>query len=283
MPAPPRGRTRRRAAPLVCGTPDEPTSGAIDPTLRLVDNELYIYYQTQGAVFSLWAAKLHGYAWSLTTSAPAVSMLNVTSGSSWEAKHHPDGIGCIEAPALLQYNHKTYLFYSGGAWGNQLGDLPYSVGYAECDTPLGPCHKVTKRLPWFGPQHHKAVGVGGQDFFFDGAGQPWMVYHAYNDNEHTAADHGKRTMRLAPLSQLPPLTATDPYDGYTKEEVRAAQDLVGVVCNDECGDANNGICQDGGLGANCTGGSDGFFCPPNGLRMFCAFGTDCSDCGRRVW
>jgi hypothetical protein len=46
------------------------------------------------------------------------------------------------------------LFYSGGNWeaGLGAGEVPYSMGIAACDTPLGPCTKLTtdERGPWFG-------------------------------------------------------------------------------------------------------------------------------------
>lgn len=44
-----------------------------------------------------------------------------------------------------------------------------------------------------------------------------------------------------------------------------------TICNDECPFANDGTCQDGG---------DGSIAAPSG-SSFCAYGTDCTDCGVR--
>jgi len=274
--------------PITCGDIKETNIGAIDPTLRLIDGEVYIYWKSQG-VLSLWGAKLKGSAWSLTIDdATSTNLLNTTSGRSWESE---PGAGCIEAPATLHYNNQTWLFYSGGAWGNPLRETPYSIGYAACDTPLGPCRKISEKAPWYGPEMPSgAVSPGGQDFFHDAAGKPWMVFHAFADNNHTATTHGSRTMRILPLFEgdyLPNITMTDPYDVKKREE-RAKLIASGAIkCDDSCGGGNaeNGICQDGGQGSECSpaGGWDreGHMCPPNGIRSFCAWGTDCSDCNYR--
>lgn len=96
------------------------------------------------------------------------NLINQTA--PWEARN---GVGCIEAPALLQHGGRTRLFYSGGDWTAGLNGVPYSIGYADCTTPFGPCRKTTTAAPWFGPGYNNTVGPGGQEFFLVD-GEPWI-------------------------------------------------------------------------------------------------------------
>lgn len=144
----------------------------------------------------LWAAVLSDDG-TRVAQAP-LNLLNQTS--TWEARN---GIGCIEAPAL--YSHadgRHTLFYSGGDWTAGLDGLPYSIGYASCLSPLGPCHKRTQDRPWFGPVYNNSVGVGGQEIFHDGDGVPWMVFHAWQKGRAGYQHGGQRTVRFYPLREL---------------------------------------------------------------------------------
>lgn len=95
----------------------------------------------------------------------------------------------IENPAMLKHNGKYYLFYSGNRWESH----EYAIGYAVCETVLGPCEKPLSE-PWF---QYKApvMGPGGEAFFTDIKGNLWMAYHAW-----TGADvgypQGKRSFHL---------------------------------------------------------------------------------------
>eukprot|EP00935_MAST-01C_sp_MAST-1C-sp1_P001169 g1169.t1 len=129
-----------------------------------------------------------------------VNLLNQTQ--QWEARN---GMGCIEAPALLQTGGRNRLFYSGGDWTAGEGGTPYSIGYADCESPLGPCSKVTKQRPWFGPSYNDTVGDGGQDFFTDDSGRDWVVFHAWQKGRAGYNHGGERTVRFYPLVDLPAL------------------------------------------------------------------------------
>ena len=56
--------------------------------------------------------------------------------AAWEAP-------LIENPALVRLDGRYLLLYSGGWWESD----SYATGYATCDTPLGPCTKVTTEQP----------------------------------------------------------------------------------------------------------------------------------------
>lgn len=198
------------AEPVVCAASQD---GAIDASgRRLADGTLALFWKTTGynslaRPARLWGQLLDGGGTSLIAGSPAANLLNQTE--EWEAS---GGVGCAEAPAMVQLQggkrgNRSLLLYSGGDWTAGLGGLPYSVGYAACDTALGPCSKVTTDArggPWLGPEHNGAVGVGGQEFFLDEAGAPWLVFHGWKKGR-AGYPRGKRTVRFYPLSALPEL------------------------------------------------------------------------------
>jgi hypothetical protein len=107
---------------------------------KLADGQMLLYFKSTGFntvqhPAQLWVAKLDSKGTTMTSS--PINLVNQTA--SWEARN---GVGCIEAPALLQTGGKTRLFYSGGDWTAGIDGVPYSIGYADCDTPMGPCRKV---------------------------------------------------------------------------------------------------------------------------------------------
>ena len=144
---------------------------------KLASGEHVLYFKSTGfntlqRPAMLWGARLNAEGTAIASS--PVNLLNQTQ--QWEARN---GMGCIEAPALLQTGGRNRLFYSGGDWTAGEDGTPYSIGYADCESPLGPCSKVTKQRPWFGPSYNDTVGDGGQDFFTDDSGRDWVVFHAW--------------------------------------------------------------------------------------------------------
>lgn len=196
--------------PVVCAPEHD---GAIDASVRrLTDGTLALFYKTTGyntlaRPAQLWGQLLNTSGTAMLPGSTPVNLLNQTE--EWEAS---DGVGCTEAPAMVQLpkrvmgdGSRNLLLYSGGDWTAGLDGLPYSVGYAVCEHALGPCTKRTtdKYGPWLGPEHNGAVGVGGQEFFVDATGDPWLVFHGWQKG-HAGYQHGgKRTVRFYPLSQLP--------------------------------------------------------------------------------
>jgi beta-xylosidase len=81
--------------------------------------------------------------------------------------------GVVEAPSMVGYDGRYYLFYSGNNWST----ASYGVGYAVCDSPIGPCTKPADG-PWLASTT-KAEGPGGEDVFVDEHGQLLMTLHAW--------------------------------------------------------------------------------------------------------
>jgi len=202
----PAGPYAPTSAPITCM---EENDGAIDSSPRQISGRgggLHVYWKSTGwnsleRPSQLWGARLHGNG---TLASEPVNLLNQTA--AWEAK---DGVGCIEGPALLERvigGRRTFhIFYSGGDWTAGLDGTPYSIGYAQCQTALGPCAKKTQEAPWFGPTYNGSVGTGGQDFFTDGAGAQWIVFHAWKKGQAGYDQGGARTVRFKPMSVMPDL------------------------------------------------------------------------------
>ena len=77
---------------------------------------------------------------------------------------------------MWKHDDKYYLFFSA----NDYGEFQYAVGYANCQSPLGPCQDApenpilasrmqTKPLV-VGPGHQTLVQVGNQT---------WIIYHVW--------------------------------------------------------------------------------------------------------
>lgn len=83
----------------------------------------------------------------------------------------------VEAPTLWKHGDTYYLFYSANSYNNQT----YAVGYAVAHTILGPYTKPTRQpLLKTDIRNHGAFGPGGQDIVLDKDGDPWLVYHSWD-------------------------------------------------------------------------------------------------------
>lgn len=171
--------------PLICqkGAGCDDVIGSIDP---------YPFIDDSGTAYLLWmgAGDTCAYPlviWAQQLSDDGLSLVGqpselVRSDQSWEA-------GVVENPAMWKHDGMYYLFYSG----NEFLSRDYAVGYAVCETPLGPCTKPSQQ-PILA-QSGSVMGPGGQAFFTDDQGNLWLAYHAW-----TAPDvgypEGKRTLRI---------------------------------------------------------------------------------------
>ena len=79
----------------------------------------------------------------------------------------------VEAPSLVKYDGRLYLFYSG----NQYTTSSYAVGYAVCARPTGPCSRV-QQTPLLASGEGIA-GPGAQVGFKDADGTLRMAYSAW--------------------------------------------------------------------------------------------------------
>jgi beta-xylosidase len=149
----------RSTGPLVC--PER--GGAIDPS-PFVDRD--------GRAYLLWKHYAPG-----TTGIVAQELspdglnlvgpmrLLLEADQAWEG-------GLVEAPSMVAHEGRYYLFYSANDWATP----SYAIGYAVCDSPMGPCTKSAG--PWLASTE-KAEGPGGQEAFADKQGRLGLVLHAW--------------------------------------------------------------------------------------------------------
>ncbi len=154
------------AQPLVC---QADLGGTIDPDVFSASGKLYLYFKNDGNCCSI---PTHIYGQQLAPDGlslvgkPAALIAN---DNAWERD-------VVEAPTMFQHAGHYYLFFSG----NDYGGIDYAVGYATCDTPLGPCQQapenpilhsnMTINPPIVGPGHQTLLQLGDQT---------WIVYHVW--------------------------------------------------------------------------------------------------------
>ena len=172
--------------PLVCQTL---LGGSIDP---------YPFVDSDGTRFLLWKADGNAvgqastlFAQRLTADGLALTGEPVGLLSSSAAWEQP----LIENPALVATDRSYALFYSGGWWDS----AGYAVGYATCDTPLGPCTKTTVAAPLLASAGDQA-GPGGACVFTGPAGHQWLAYHAWTPAAIGYDSGGTRSLRFASLT-----------------------------------------------------------------------------------
>lgn len=96
----------------------------------------------------------------------------------------------IENPSMVVHDGKYYLIYSGNWWESR----NYAVGYAVCETPLGPCVKPQNEPVLASAGRH--VGPGGASFFRDASNNLWVAYHAWRE-PYVGYPAGMRRLYLA--------------------------------------------------------------------------------------
>ncbi len=149
--------------PLIC---QKELGGAIDADpFRDKDGSLTLLWKNDGNAIGedtwLWAQRLSPDG--LTLTGKPTQLLKQDAG--WEGT-------LIEGPSLWRHDDQLYLFYSANAYDSDR----YAVGYARCDSPLGPCVKaeenpiLTSSGDAAGPGHNCLVEKDGKT---------WMVYHAW--------------------------------------------------------------------------------------------------------
>jgi beta-xylosidase len=152
------------AGPLVCQA-DE--GGSIDASPYTDEaGARWLYWKNDGNAIGqptyLYGARLTADGRRVT--GEPVRLLH--NDAAWEAH-------VIEAPQMVRKDGRLYLFYSANAYDTEA----YALGYATCDTPLGPCRKaaenpILRSSPAAaGPGHGFLVTLPG--------GATWLLYHAW--------------------------------------------------------------------------------------------------------
>jgi beta-xylosidase len=150
------------------------------------DGKLYLFWKNDGNCcgleVALWVQELSPDG--LTLVGEPVKL--IVRDQPWERP-------LIENPAMVKNGDQYYLFYSGNWWESH----EYAIGYAVCETVIGPCEKPLNE-PWF-IFKPPVMGPGGEAFFTDKEGNLWMAYHAW-----TGADvgypGGKRSLHIDPVT-----------------------------------------------------------------------------------
>jgi xylan 1,4-beta-xylosidase len=91
----------------------------------------------------------------------------IVSGKDWPV---------TEAPAVLKFDGKYYIFYTA----NDFRSPAYNVGYAVSDSPLGPFKKSTSN-PLIS-RNDGVQGTGGCEFVSDENNNLFMFYHVHNSD-----------------------------------------------------------------------------------------------------
>jgi hypothetical protein len=94
------------------------------------------------------------------------------------------GIGPIENPAMARHpaTGEWLLTWSANSWNTQA----YATGLAVCETPLGPCERLSHEQPWLRSSGDGSItttavfgGTGGLAFLTGPDGRLYAVFHAY--------------------------------------------------------------------------------------------------------
>jgi beta-xylosidase len=163
----PEGRYRPVGdAPLVCQVEE---GGSIDPSPFRDGEQLYLYWKNDGNCCSqptyLYAQPLAPDGLTLTGEPARL----VRNDVRWEGS-------VVEAPTMLRREESYYLFFSG----NSYAGLDYAVGYALCESPLGPCEDAPENPILESKLDEPPLVVGpGHQTIVEVDGETWLVYHAW--------------------------------------------------------------------------------------------------------
>jgi hypothetical protein len=151
--------------PMLC---QHDQAGSIDPSvLTAPDGRRHLLWKSEGnalrgGVGRIWSAPLAPDGRSLA--AEPVELLR--ADRAWEGR-------VVEGPAMVEWFGSYVLLYSAGDWSTD----GYSIAFATCDGPQGPCQKPSDGRVLV--SHDEVAGPGGQEVFRDGAGQWWVAHHAW--------------------------------------------------------------------------------------------------------
>lgn len=172
--------------PLVCQVEE---GGTIDAhPFRDEDGTLYLYYKNDGNCCGKGT-----FIYVQEMSEDGLSLVGepvqlVRNDKLWEGR-------VIEAPTMWVHEGSYYLFYSA----NDYGSHEYAVGYALCETAMGPCEDAEENpiLSSKMDEPPLVIGPGHQTIIVDDDGETWMVYHVW---EIVGGSRGsRRFMWIDPL------------------------------------------------------------------------------------
>ena len=152
--------------PLLC---QRSLGGSIDASPTIVfGGGAYLLWKSEGetvhSVSRLWSQQFDPE----TLAFIGDPVVLLSADRAWES-------GVIEGPSMTFVDGRWVLLYSGNHWG----EPDYAVGYATCDSPMGPCAKPAR-------QHRGLVGrspvsgPGGAEFFHALDGSIGVAYAGWS-------------------------------------------------------------------------------------------------------
>jgi hypothetical protein len=171
--------------PLVC---QPELGGSIDPHPFVdADGTAYLLWKADGNAIgrrsALFSQRLRPDG--LALEGQATPLLH--DDAAWEEP-------LVENPALVWMDGRYVLLYSGGWWESD----GYSTGYATCNSPVGPCAKVTTERPLH-TSNSELDGPGGACVITGPAGDTWLAHHAWTLGAIGYRSGGVRSLHFAAL------------------------------------------------------------------------------------
>jgi hypothetical protein len=171
--------------PLVC---QPELGGSIDPHPFVdADGTTYLLWKADGnaigARSTLYSQRLRPDGLALEGQPTPL----VHNDAAWEEP-------LIENPAFALLGGRYVLLYSGGWWESD----DYATGYATCDSPLGPCAKVTTKSPLH-TSNSKVAGPAGACVITGPAGDMWLAHHAWTPGAIGYQASGARSLHFTAL------------------------------------------------------------------------------------
>jgi beta-xylosidase len=157
-----------REEPFICQSRE---GGSIDANpFRDEDGTLYLYWKNDGN-----CCMMATYLYVQELSEDGTELVGepvqlVRNDEVWEG-------AIVEAPTMWVHDDQYYLFYSGNLYAGEA----YAVGYALCETAVGPCEDAEENpiLATDMEGQPLVVGPGHQTIITDDAGDAWLVYHVW--------------------------------------------------------------------------------------------------------
>jgi beta-xylosidase len=155
--------------PFVCQTTE---GGTIDASPFFDEGKWYLFFKNDGNCCSI---ATHLYVQEMTPDGLGLvgePVRLVRNDRAWEGR-------VVEAPTMWKHEGKYYLFFSA----NDYGGPPYAVGYANCQSVMGPCEDAPENpILKSVLQKPLVIGPGHQTIVVDDDGETWIVYHAWEVN-----------------------------------------------------------------------------------------------------
>jgi beta-xylosidase len=152
------------SGPLVCQLDH---SGSIDANPYVANGVAYLLWKSDdnasGGTTRLWGQRLSANGLSLVGSPTQL----LVQDASWQSP-------IIEGPSMVASGSSYFLFYGANQWDTANA----AIGYATCQTPLGPCSNASRRVPWM-KSHGAALGPSGPANFATADGTQKIAYHAW--------------------------------------------------------------------------------------------------------